>query len=130
MVTPREDLQDQIAEAKAAKEPQDVAAAIEAVVGKLGSLGQELADAERARRREVFRLFVSRIDLWFSKIQRGKRTECPFESGEIQLRTTESGIFGSVSRGDKTAIELFVAGVRGWEAGLRRRLDDVKSKPD
>ena len=26
------------------------------------------------------------------------------------------------SRGDKTAIELFVAGVRGWEAGLRRFL--------
>jgi hypothetical protein len=28
------------------------------------------------------------------------------------------------SRGDKTAIELFVAGVRGWEAGLRRRMED------
>ena len=25
---------------------------------------------------------------------------------------------------DKTAIELFVAGVRGWEAGVRRRVDD------
>jgi len=24
------------------------------------------------------------------------------------------------SRGDKTAIELFVAGIRGWEAGIRR----------
>jgi hypothetical protein len=31
------------------------------------------------------------------------------------------------SRGDKTAIELFLAGIRGWEAGLRRRLDDDKS---
>jgi hypothetical protein len=30
------------------------------------------------------------------------------------------------SRGDKTAIELFVAGVRGWQAGLRRRPDDGK----
>jgi hypothetical protein len=27
------------------------------------------------------------------------------------------------SRGDKTPLELFLAGVRGWEAGLRRRLD-------
>jgi len=33
-------------------------------------------------------------------------------------------------RGDKTAIELFLAGVRDWEAGLRRRLDDGKSKQD
>jgi hypothetical protein len=30
-------------------------------------------------------------------------------------------------RGDKTAMELFIAGVRGWEAGLRRWLDDGKS---
>jgi hypothetical protein len=27
-----------------------------------------------------------------------------------------------MNRGDKTAIELFLAGVRGWEAGLRRFL--------
>jgi hypothetical protein len=28
------------------------------------------------------------------------------------------------SRGDKTAIELFIAGIRGWEAKLRRSMDD------
>jgi len=28
------------------------------------------------------------------------------------------------SRGDKTAMELFLAGVQGWEAGLRRQMDD------
>ncbi|HMP01567.1 MAG TPA: hypothetical protein PKD86_05245 [Gemmatales bacterium] len=28
------------------------------------------------------------------------------------------------SRGDWTAIELFVAGVLAWEAGLRRQIDD------
>ena len=33
---------------------------------------------------------------------------------------------GNVSREDRTAIELFVAGVQGWEAGLRRRLGDGK----
>ena len=27
------------------------------------------------------------------------------------------------SRGNKTAIELFVAGIRGWEADLRRQYD-------
>jgi hypothetical protein len=31
---------------------------------------------------------------------------------------------------DRTAIELFIAGVRGWEADIRRRLDDGKSKQD
>ena len=30
------------------------------------------------------------------------------------------------SRGDKTAIELFLTGLSGWDAGLRRRLDDAK----
>jgi hypothetical protein len=32
-----------------------------------------------------------------------------------------------VSRDDKTAIELFIGGVRGWEAGLRRRLESANS---
>jgi hypothetical protein len=36
---------------------------------------------------------------------------------------------GQVSRGDKTAIELFIAGIQGWEAGLRRRMDDGNAKP-
>ena len=36
----------------------------------------------------------------------------------------------SANRDDRTAIELFIDGVRGWETGLRRRLDDGKSKPD
>jgi hypothetical protein len=31
------------------------------------------------------------------------------------------------SRGDKTALELFVAGVLGWEAGLRSRFENSKS---
>jgi hypothetical protein len=31
------------------------------------------------------------------------------------------------SRGDKTPIELFIAGIREWKAGVRRRLDDGKS---
>jgi hypothetical protein len=31
------------------------------------------------------------------------------------------------NRGDWTAIELFTAGLRGWETAIRRRLDDEKS---
>jgi hypothetical protein len=36
---------------------------------------------------------------------------------------------GLQCRGDKTPLELFLAGVRGWEAGLRRRFDNSKSNP-
>ena len=35
-----------------------------------------------------------------------------------------------LNRDDRTAIELFIAGVQGWEAGLRRRLDGGKAKPE
>jgi hypothetical protein len=31
------------------------------------------------------------------------------------------------SRGDKTTIELFIAGIRGWEAGLRQTLGEHNS---
>jgi len=37
-----------------------------------------------------------------------------------------AGIIQRMSRGDKTPLELFLAGIRGWEAYLRRRLDDKK----
>jgi hypothetical protein len=33
-----------------------------------------------------------------------------------------NGEFEFHSRGDKTPLELFLAGVRGWEAGLRQWL--------
>jgi hypothetical protein len=32
------------------------------------------------------------------------------------------GLIRKDSRGDKTDIELFMAGVRGWEAAVRRRM--------
>jgi hypothetical protein len=38
-------------------------------------------------------------------------------------------VFWEKSRGDTTAIELFLGGVAGWEAGLRRRMDDAKPTP-
>lgn len=34
------------------------------------------------------------------------------------------GSVSEINRGDKTAIELFRAGVRGWAAGLRQCLND------
>ncbi len=32
-----------------------------------------------------------------------------------------------INRDDKTAIELFLTGIWGWEAGLRRKLENGKS---
>jgi hypothetical protein len=40
------------------------------------------------------------------------------------------GLVSERSRGDKTVIELFIAGIRGWEAGIRRRLGDSKAQQD
>ena len=37
---------------------------------------------------------------------------------------------GLVSRDNKTAIELFLTGLGGWDAIMRRRMDDGKSKQD
>jgi hypothetical protein len=70
-----------------------------------------------ARRQEVFRQLVSRIDLRFDKVQRGKRTECPLNSGEIHLRTTEDNIFGSVSRGDCPSFEPLIRAFLDAAAG-------------
>jgi hypothetical protein len=36
----------------------------------------------------------------------------------------DDGLPKTSSRGDKTAIELFIAGIRGWEAGMRQCLND------
>ena len=40
------------------------------------------------------------------------------------------GLLLKNSRGDKTAIELFIVGVRSWEAWLRLQLDDVSHLQD
>ncbi len=96
----RDHLADQLKLAKASTKADATDAQVEASVSRLWRLGEDIAKAEPARRREVFRQLVDRIDLRFDKVQRGKRTECPLNSGEIHLRTTEEGIFGSVNRGD------------------------------
>ena len=42
----------------------------------------------------------------------------------------EDESLGNVNRGDKTAIELFLRGLAGWDAGLRRQMDHGNSKQD
>jgi hypothetical protein len=38
------------------------------------------------------------------------------------------GLASENSRDDKTSIELFLAGIRGWESLLQKRLDDGKPR--
>ena len=49
---------------------------------------------------------------------------------EVRDQLPRSSCNSEKSRPDKTAIELFLAGVRVWEVGLRRRMGGGKSKPD
>lgn len=93
--------QEELRRLEAASKPGDMEGEVDAAVAHLWRLGEEMGRAEPARRREVFRLLVDRIELRFDRVSRGKRTECPLLSGEIHLRTSEGSIFGSVSRGDR-----------------------------
>jgi hypothetical protein len=45
------------------------------------------------------------------------------------MRKTAISLVGLsfLSRGDRTPLELFMAGFRGWEAGLRRQVGDDKA---
>ena len=49
-------------------------------------------------------------------------------NGSPQVVCDEPFKFGS--RENRTAIELFVAGIAGWEAGLQRRIEDGNNKHD
>ena len=97
----REHVQGELQQAETAAKPKDITAAVDAVASRLERLGSEIESATPARRREVFRQLVDRIELCFDHVQRGKRLECPVASGEITLRADEGSIFGSVSRGDR-----------------------------
>jgi hypothetical protein len=49
--------------------------------------------------------------------------------GHTQPWQLVSGFLLTTNRGDWTPLELFLNGIRGWEAGLRRRIDDRKPLP-
>jgi hypothetical protein len=97
----RESLQDELRANESTANTGEGTAKVNAAIDRLWRLGEEIGTATPARRREVFRQLVDRIELRFDRIAKGKRTECPLKSGEIHLRTGEGSIFGSVSRGDR-----------------------------
>jgi site-specific DNA recombinase len=96
----REHVQNALRAAQAVTKPMDAAGDVDAAVARFWRLGEELGKAEPARRREVIRLFVERIELRFDQVKQGKKVLCPLRSGEIHLRTGEGTMFFSVSRGD------------------------------
>jgi hypothetical protein len=77
--------------------PVDVESEARARVERLWTLTEEIQEADPARVRELLRNLVSRIELHFEHVQRGKRLECPFSHGEIQLNPA---MFSCASRGD------------------------------
>ena len=97
----REHVQGQLRSLELASDPTDAADEVETLMRRLSCLGTDLVEAEPARKREVFREMVDRIELRFTKKPRGKRIECPLESGLIFLRIGEGSVLGSVSRGDR-----------------------------
>ena len=44
------------------------------------------------------------------------------------LNVLAKGLIAKKDRGDWTPLELFVAGIQGWEAGLRRQFENSNSK--
>jgi site-specific DNA recombinase len=69
----RQHVQEELRAAEAAAKPRDVEAEVEACVGRLWRLRGDLAAGDPARRREVFRAFVDRIELRFDQVPQGKR---------------------------------------------------------
>jgi hypothetical protein len=58
----------------------------------------------------------------------GRKAFLPNEKQLAAKRCRE--LFRDGSRDNKTPLELFLAGIRGWETGFRRRMDDGSSNPD
>ncbi len=52
------------------------------------------------------------------------------ETKKIRSTVSVEWLFHLMSRDDRAAIKLFMAGIRGWEAGLRRGLENGKSNGD
>lgn len=95
----RDHVREQLRAIETANGPATATDEAETTIARLGRLENDLLNGEPARRREVYRELIGKIELRFEKKPRGKRTECPLQSGLIYLRTGEGGIFGSVSRG-------------------------------
>jgi DNA invertase Pin-like site-specific DNA recombinase len=94
----RERLLMELRSAEIACGPVDVESEARARAERLWTLTEEIQEADPARVRELLRNLVSRIELHFEHVQRGKRLECPFSHGEIQLNPA---MFNCANRGER-----------------------------
>ena len=69
-------------------------------------------------------------NLIMGEIELGGRQRNGLIPSEKPFDVLAEGLLSKISRGNKTAIELFLAGLGGWDAIMRRRMDDGKSKQD
>jgi hypothetical protein len=105
-----------------AAKPIDVESEAERVTARLDSLSADLNEkVDPATLREVVRRMVDRIDLFFDRVPRGKRVNCPLSKGVINLRR-DSTIFSLECRVLTTSIELFLSGIATWEPHVGRLL--------
>ena len=92
-----------------------------------GSLAEKRVERGRRGVRPGIRLCrpLQSRRFFLDKGMRPVSNACSGEPGEVPDDEVNAhlGNLGS-SRGNKTAIELFSAGIRGWEAGLRQCLND------
>jgi DNA invertase Pin-like site-specific DNA recombinase len=96
----RERVAVELATIDTATKPIDVEGEAERVTARLDSLSADLNEkVDPAKLREVVRRMVDRIDLFFDRVPRGKRVECPLSKGVINLRR-DSAIFSLECRGD------------------------------
>lgn len=111
----RDRLAGELASFKTSVKPNDLDGEAKLITDRLDSISADLNEkVDPAKLREVLRRMVDRIDLYFDHVPRGKRIECPLSKGIINLRR-DSLISSLVSRGDRTPVELFLAGLADWD---------------
>jgi len=96
----RDDVAAELKAAEAAECPRHLDEQADAVADRLWSIGHELENAQPARMRHLLGEMVDRVDLYFDRVQRGKRTECPISKGVATLRHIP-GMLGCDNRGDR-----------------------------
>ncbi len=74
-------------------------AEVEAIVGRVWTLADDLQKADPARVRELFNRLLASIELWFDTVPRGKGAVHPLANGIVHVRPDR--IFKVVSRGDR-----------------------------
>ncbi len=97
----RDRLAAELADQEPSRRKSDIDAEADAVLAELNQLSTGLNEKDDPGTiRDVLQRMVTRIDLTFDHIPRGKRIECPMSKGTIHLRQ-DLNIYTLKSRGDR-----------------------------